>query len=247
MANYKVSYKVLRQQGEDIKAIAKLVDGYAERVGQIRGKLGDDGLLAEVRSNLQKLQAQLGESRTVLNTSGEFLVKTVESYSGVETRQVKKVDGTKAHNRDFYKNPVAVASVGGAAGGAAAMGATGGTAAMDATGGAAAMDATATTPIESANTQALSSPVATEAADVSPVASTAPDAQPSGSNTQDVAAGSVLGAAAGAGSAAGGLHMKKKRDAEKAIAANESSGNEYDPEGKLEKAIARVRELEGKP
>ncbi|MDR1728470.1 MAG: hypothetical protein LBT74_11210 [Acidobacteriota bacterium] len=119
MAGYKVSYKVLRQQGEALKAVAKLVDGYAERVGQVGGKLGDGEMLAQVRTNLQKLREQLGESRAVLNTAGECLSKSVESYSGVETRQVKKVDGMKAHQRDFYKNPVVVASAGGAAAGAA--------------------------------------------------------------------------------------------------------------------------------
>ncbi|MCL2699918.1 MAG: hypothetical protein FWE68_06355, partial [Defluviitaleaceae bacterium] len=125
MASYKISYKILRQQGEDMKSAAKLVDGYTERLSQIRGRLGDDNMLAEVRSNLQKLGVQLGESRAILNTAGEFLVKTVDSYSGAEVRQVKKVDATKAHNRDFYKNPVVVASVGGAAGGAAVAGAAG--------------------------------------------------------------------------------------------------------------------------
>jgi len=120
MATYKVSYKVLRQQGDELKAIAKMVDGYAERVGQINGKLGSDNMLAEIRSTLNKLKAQLGESRVVLNTAGELLIKTIDGYGGVEIRQVKKVDGMKAHNRDFYKKPVAVASAGGAVAGAAA-------------------------------------------------------------------------------------------------------------------------------
>jgi hypothetical protein len=75
-------------------------------------------MLAEIRNNLQKLNTQLGESRAILNTAGELLTKNVENYSGAEVRQVKKVDSMKAHNRDFYKNPVVVASVGGAAGGA---------------------------------------------------------------------------------------------------------------------------------
>ena len=116
MAGYKVSYEVLRQQGDKMKEIAKLIDGYTERVSQISSKLGNDEMLAEVRKNLQKLNTQFGESRVVLNTSGELLIKSVESYLGVETRQVKKVDGTRAHNRDFYKNPIVVASAGAGAG-----------------------------------------------------------------------------------------------------------------------------------
>mgnify|MGYP000845351488 CR=1 FL=1 len=115
MAKYKVSYKVLGKEAEELKAVAKLLDGYAERVSQIQGRLGQDEALAAVRNNLQKLGAQLGEARAVLDTAGQILAKSVENYTGAETRQVRKVDSLKAHNRDFYKNPVAVASAGGAA------------------------------------------------------------------------------------------------------------------------------------
>ncbi|MEA4924232.1 MAG: hypothetical protein VB084_02885 [Syntrophomonadaceae bacterium] len=122
MANYKVSYKVLKQQGEELKAVAKLLDGYNERLNQVASRLGQDETLAQIRTNLQKFGVQLGESRAIINTAGELLSKSVESYSNVETRQVKRVDSLKAHNRDFYQNPVVVASAGGAAGiGAAAM------------------------------------------------------------------------------------------------------------------------------
>lgn len=120
MANYKVSYKVLKQQGEELKAVAKLLDGYNERLNQVVSRLGQDGTLAQIRTNLQKFGVQLGESRAIINTAGELLNKSVESYSNVETRQVKRVDSLKAHNRDFYQNPIVVASVGGAAGIAAA-------------------------------------------------------------------------------------------------------------------------------
>jgi hypothetical protein len=263
MAGYKVSYKILRQQGEDIKATAKLVDGYAERVGQIRGKLGNDGLLAEVRSNLQKLQGQLGESRTVLNVAGEFLVKSVESYSGAETRQVKKVDGTKAHNRDFYKNPVVVASVGGAVGGGAAAAAVS-TASASVSQTTAAPSTTvnyadnsvtnvtysAPEPAVSAAqpvAQSVSAPVSAAPASASPAPtpSAAPTAAApaSGSNAAGVVAGSVLGGAAAAGAVAGGLHLKKKLDASKTETA-QASTDSYNPEAELEKALARVRELD---
>lgn len=122
MASYKVSYKLLKEQGESIKATAKLLDGYAQRIDSIKSKLGSDEMLSEIRSNLQKLNVQLNESRTVLNVAGELLVKNTEAYNNTEVRQVKKVDSIKAHNRDFYKNPVVVASAGagGAAAGAAA-------------------------------------------------------------------------------------------------------------------------------
>ena len=125
MARYKVSYRVLRQQGEDMKNVAKMVDGYVDRVGKIRGQLGSDNMLSEIRGNLQRLGVQLGESRAILNTAGELLVRNVESYNGVEVKQVKKVDAMKAHNRDFYKKPIVVASVGGGSAGAGAAGSAG--------------------------------------------------------------------------------------------------------------------------
>jgi hypothetical protein len=114
MATYKVSYKMLAKQGEELKAVAKLIDGYSERVSQISGKLGDNETLASVRNNLSKFKDQLTESRTVISVAGGLLTGTVEKYTAVETRQVKNVDSYKAHNRDFYKNPVVVASAGGA-------------------------------------------------------------------------------------------------------------------------------------
>lgn len=248
MAGYKVSHKVLRQQGEDIKAVAKLVDGYADRVGQIRGKLGSDGLLAEVRSNLQKLQTQLGESRTVLNTAGEFLVKTVESYTGVETRQVKKVDSTRAHNRDFYKNPVVVASAGGAAGGAVAAAAVGTASSAPTPSNTVVNYTDNSVNILSSTSESPSDALASAArpavnADV-PYASGAVPASakvPSSAAAVGVAA---VGGAAVAGAVAGGIHLKKKRDAEKANKVSESLNNTYDPEAELEKAIAHVRALE---
>jgi len=76
-----------------MKAVAKMVDGYAQRITQINSKLGNDQMLAEIRGNLNKLREQLGESRAVLNTSGELLIKSVESYGGVEIRQVKRWTG----------------------------------------------------------------------------------------------------------------------------------------------------------
>ena len=114
MAKYKVSYKILSKQGEEIKAIAKLLDRYAEQIEQIRGRLGQDEMLSSVCGNLQKLSVQLGESRAIINMAGEVLSQSVEGYSALETRQIKKVEALKAHNRDFYKNPVVVASAGGA-------------------------------------------------------------------------------------------------------------------------------------
>ena len=124
---YKVSYKVVTEQGEQLKNIAKEMDNYVNRINQIVSKLGSDELLQQVRSDLNKFKQQLEEEKTVLNLAGQVITDVVQNYSGTEKKSVGKVDKAKAHNRDFYKRPVAVASAGGASagmtGGAVAAGA----------------------------------------------------------------------------------------------------------------------------
>ena len=120
---YKVSYKVVAEQGEQLKNIAKDMDNYQNQVSQIVSKLGNDELLQSVRNDLNKFKKQLEEEKTILNLAGQVITEVLQSYTGVEKKSVGKVDKAKAHNRDFYKRPVAVASAGGAAGGAAAAGA----------------------------------------------------------------------------------------------------------------------------
>ncbi|MDR1589317.1 MAG: hypothetical protein LBS51_03910 [Oscillospiraceae bacterium] len=208
MATYKVSYKMLAKQGEELKAAAKLVDGYAERVTQVRGKLGEDQMLAEVRSNLSKLQTQLGESRVILNTAGELLTKTVGTYTTTETRQVKKVDSLKAHNRDFYKNPVVVASAGGATAAAATGAGTGAGAGAGAATAGAATSAGADTPVATTvnytETNTVNYTQATVVTDSS-VSSPIPDGQsaPSPVNTAAAVSTPAAAAKAGAGNVAG--------------------------------------------
>ncbi len=241
MPSYKVSYKILRQQGDDMKAVAKLIDGYSERVAQVSGKLGEGDLLAQVRTNLGKLREQLGESRTVLNTAGEFLVKTVDSYTGVELRQVKKADSTRAHNRDFYKNPVVVASVGGAAAGGAVA--------------AAATPVSAAAPVQAvASPEAAATVVSTSsppeaAAAVEAAPPTAPVSGGDAGKLAGIAAGAgVVGGALGAGAVIGVKHLmdEKKKDNTNAPEAREpdTTEGEYDPEAELAKALQRVKDLE---
>ena len=124
---YKVSYKVVSEQGEQLKNIAKDMDTYVTRVNQIVSKLGNDELLQSVRNDLNKFKQQLEEEKTILNLAGQVITDVVQSYTGVEKKSVGKVDKAKAHNRDFYKRPVAVASAGGVS--AAAGGGAGGAAA----------------------------------------------------------------------------------------------------------------------
>ncbi|MBQ7481811.1 MAG: hypothetical protein IJT80_08040 [Lachnospiraceae bacterium] len=118
---YKISYKVAAEQAEQLKNIAKDMDNYVNQLNQIVGKLGNDELFQSVRNDLNKFKKQLEEEKTVLNLASSVISDVIQSFSGVEKKSVGKVDKAKAHNRDFYKRPVAVASAGGgAAAGAAA-------------------------------------------------------------------------------------------------------------------------------
>ena len=112
---HKVSYKVVSEQGETLKKVAKDMDNYVNQLDNILSKIGGDELFHSVKSDLKKFKKQLEEEKTVLNLSGQILQDVVQVYSGTEKKNVQKVDKTKAHTRDFYKRPVAVASAGGAA------------------------------------------------------------------------------------------------------------------------------------
>lgn len=126
MASYKVAYKVLGEQGESLKKVSKELDQYISQLNAVKGKLGTDNLFEEIRQNLTKLTADMEESRTILSMAGDFLTQSVQGYSNAEKKVVKRSEGSKSHQRDFYKNPVTVVSIGGggAAAGAAAAGAT---------------------------------------------------------------------------------------------------------------------------
>ncbi len=128
---YKVSYKVVSEQGEQLKKVAKEMDNYVSQLNQIISKLGSDQLLQSVRGDLKKFQQQLETERAVLDMAGGILIEVVHSYSGAEKKSVAKVDKAKAHNRDFYKRPVVVASAGGAAGATAYASGSGGATAIN--------------------------------------------------------------------------------------------------------------------
>ncbi len=130
---YKVSYKVVSEQGEQLKNISKDMENYINEVNQIVSKLGNDELLQSVRADLNKFKQQLEEEKTILNLAGSVITDVIKSYTGVEKKSVQKVDKAKAHNRDFYKRPVAVASAGGVSAGATAAGATAAGATVNAT------------------------------------------------------------------------------------------------------------------
>lgn len=204
MAGYQVSYKVLTEQGEALRSLAKQLDGYAARVESIQGNLGDGDLLLSVRQNLSKLKEQLGESRVALHLAGEVLTQCMEGYSSTEKTVVKKVDSVRAHNRDFYKNPVAVASAG-VAGGASGV--------VAATAAAASVSGAATVSAPSAEAAAKAADAAAGTAN--------PDA---GVNTAGAAlGGGFAGMAAGVGSVLGTQKWRRKDSVKSEKKQNDSS------------------------
>ncbi len=110
MAGYKVSYKLLGQQAEELKKISTSLLSYSDTLKGIAPKLGEGEMLLQVRNNLNKMSEQLNERSMIISVAGETLQAAIEEYSGVEIKSVKNTEGIKACNRDFYKNPVVVGS-----------------------------------------------------------------------------------------------------------------------------------------
>jgi tRNA U34 2-thiouridine synthase MnmA/TrmU len=106
MAGFKVSYKILGKQAEEIKAAAKMIDGYTAQIEKIGSALGNYDMLDEIRINLAKLTKQFEESYFIMSAAGELLEQILVHYSELEKRQLKKIESTKALNRNFYKRSV---------------------------------------------------------------------------------------------------------------------------------------------
>ena len=87
---YKVSYKVVSEQGEQLKNMAKDLDNYISQVNQIISKLGNDELLVSVREDLKKFGKQLEEEKTIFNLAGQILSDIVQSYTGAEKRAYRR-------------------------------------------------------------------------------------------------------------------------------------------------------------
>ncbi len=117
MAEYKVSYKLLAQQAEDLVKISTQLTGYQEQLSAIVPKLGEGDLLATAKSNISAMATQMAEGAELTAIAGNTLKDAIGEYSNTETTLTQQAEGTKAHSRDFYKNPVSVgAAIGSDAG-----------------------------------------------------------------------------------------------------------------------------------
>ena len=194
---YKVSYKVVSEQGEQLKAVARDMDNYVTELSGIVSRLGNDELLQSVRNDLNKFRQQLEEEKTVLNLAGQVIVDAMQSYTSVEKKCVAKVDKAKAHNRDFYKRPVSVASAGGAVTGAVA--------------GAASSGSTGSAGYQSVTNNMTSSTTSIYNTEILGAAPAAAAVETAANGMGDVAVTAAVGAVAAAAGAAAGVNLAEKK------------------------------------
>ncbi len=126
MASVKVAADSLEQQRKEYEKAVKNLDQALEQIKKVNSSLGKDTMLEGVREALTKLSASLETRSGVLLLMTKALEQSCGKYTAVQKKAVTKSSQFRAHNRDFYGNPVVV-TVGGAG---AAAGVSAGAAAM---------------------------------------------------------------------------------------------------------------------
>ncbi len=108
MSEYKVSFNLLKQQIDELKNVATQMQSIAEKVSAASVNLGQDELLATARSSLMNTASNIGTKAELLGIASATLGEIIEEYTGTETKNITRAEGTRAHSRDFYKNPVTI-------------------------------------------------------------------------------------------------------------------------------------------
>ncbi len=108
MSEYKISYKLLKQQTEEMQKLSTQMTTLSQRVAAASSKLGQDELLAKARTSLQQCTTKINDTAQVITTAASLIEEVMGEYTGTEKKNVGKAEGTKAHSRDFYKNPVVI-------------------------------------------------------------------------------------------------------------------------------------------
>lgn len=139
MASVKVSAHSLEQQKKEYEKAVKNLDNALEQIKKVNASLGKDAMLDGVRQALTKLAASLETRAGVILLMTKALEQSNAKYTAAQKKAVTKSNQFRAHNRDFYGNPVVVTVVAGGAGAAAGA----------LTGAAAVAETTGTTPAAS--------------------------------------------------------------------------------------------------
>ena len=139
MASVKVSAHSLEQQKKEYEKAVKNLDNALEQIKKVNASLGKDAMLDGVRQALTKLAASLETKVGVILLMTKALEQSNAKYTAAQKKAVTKSNQFRAHNRDFYGNPVVVTVVAGGAGATAGA----------LTGAAAVAETTGTTPAAS--------------------------------------------------------------------------------------------------
>lgn len=116
MASVKVSADSLEQQKKEYEKAVKNLDQAIEQIKKVNASLGKDAMLEGVCEALTKLSASLETRSGVLLLMTKALEQYGAKYTAAQKKAVTKSNQFRAHNRDFYGNPVVVTAVAGSAG-----------------------------------------------------------------------------------------------------------------------------------
>ena len=116
MASVKVSAHSLEQQKKEYEKAVKNLDNALEQIKKVNASLGKDAMLDGVRQALTKLAASLETRAGVILLMTKALEQSNAKYTAAQEKAVTKSNQFRAHNRDFYGNPVVVTVVAGGAG-----------------------------------------------------------------------------------------------------------------------------------
>ena len=116
MASVKVSAHSLEQQKKEYEKAVKNLDNALEQIKRVNASLGKDAMLDGVRQALTKLAASLKTRAGVILLMTKALEQSNAKYTAAQKKAVTKSNQFRAHNRDFYGNPVVVTVVAGEAG-----------------------------------------------------------------------------------------------------------------------------------
>ena len=116
MASVKVSAHSLEQQKKEYEKAVKNLDNALEQIKKVNASLGKDAMLDGVRQALTKLAASLKTRAGVILLMTKALEQSNAKYTAAQKKAVTKSNQFRAHNRDFYGNPVVVTVVAGGAG-----------------------------------------------------------------------------------------------------------------------------------
>lgn len=116
MASVKVVADSLEQQRKEYEKAVKNLDNALEQIKKVNASLGKDAMLDGVRQALTKLAASLETRAGVILLMTKALEQSNAKYTAAQKKAVTKSNQFRAHNRDFYGNPVVVTVVAGGAG-----------------------------------------------------------------------------------------------------------------------------------